>query len=303
MAYLSMKRSKKSKNIWISQGVSFSDTDLPGTGQASTLNVHHQAFDVRGPAYTSALSYMPTMGSPRKPSANQAGHEIHWNFEPVPEAQGHDDGLWMDPDYVSHIEDLTGLPPKRKRTAGVSFHVELCKCYLIAFEDDPLSMFMPEVDSFLREFLRLEGRGDHTYLNCPNCETRAASIRCEDCFNGNMWCQDCTIDSHKHSPLHRVWVCVLDILLIPVPLLIAVAIGMDRQLLSPFVSKDLGPMCPAWPPCWRVLSKPQGGILQRFHYYRLSRNTLSRPRFLQLRICSPTHHSTTTHALVSFNDP
>jgi hypothetical protein len=79
--------------------------------------------------------------------------------------------------------------------------------YLIRAQDDPLGAFVPEVEAFLREFLRLEGRGDHLNPTCPFCKVGVAAIRCIDCFGGTICCHDCTVSIHAQNPLHRIQVC------------------------------------------------------------------------------------------------
>jgi hypothetical protein len=94
--------------------------------------------------------------------------------------------------------------------------------YLTRAQDEPLLAFLPEVETFLREFLRLEGRGDYLDPICPFCKVGVATIRCVDCFGGTVCCRNCTVSVHAWNPLHRIQVCAEyyseDLLLITVNL-------------------------------------------------------------------------------------
>lgn len=70
---------------------------------------------------------------------------------------------------------------------------------------------------YLDEFIRLEGRGDHTGSTCSGCRERFgeggmdgvsgdAVFTCEDCFGTFMECASCILMSHRRLPFHRVQV-------------------------------------------------------------------------------------------------
>jgi hypothetical protein len=62
-----------------------------------------------------------------------------------------------------------------------------------------------EMDDYLHEFLRLDGRGDAGNQNhCVNCELGDPVYRCEDCFGSVLYCRDCIVALHKCNPLHRI---------------------------------------------------------------------------------------------------
>ncbi|KAH9899133.1 hypothetical protein C8Q73DRAFT_639748 [Cubamyces lactineus] len=70
--------------------------------------------------------------------------------------------------------------------------------------------WLPLVDEYLHELLRNEGRGDHTYLQCPTCVTNSlptvagpAKIRCKECAP-RLLCEACTISRHVDNPWHRM---------------------------------------------------------------------------------------------------
>ncbi|KIL56864.1 hypothetical protein M378DRAFT_188510 [Amanita muscaria Koide BX008] len=67
---------------------------------------------------------------------------------------------------------------------------------------------MKEIDVFLQELNRLEGRGDHKDRpSCRQCLTQEPSYRCRDCITGHLLCQTCIVTYHAHNPFHRleVW--------------------------------------------------------------------------------------------------
>jgi hypothetical protein len=67
---------------------------------------------------------------------------------------------------------------------------------------------MKERDTFLQELIRLEGRGNRDlWSHCRLC-SQPATMRCEDCFGGEMFCSSCMVDLHAINPLHRIEVCV-----------------------------------------------------------------------------------------------
>lgn len=44
----------------------------------------------------------------------------------------------------------------------------------------------------------------HIGKPCYQCKSPEAPYRCFDCFNAPLLCQDCIINSHRWSPLHRI---------------------------------------------------------------------------------------------------
>jgi hypothetical protein len=102
--------------------------------------------------------------------------------------------------------------------------------FLTAAQDDPLHVFVPEVETFLRELLQLESRADQLDSICPFCKDGVAAIRCVDCFGGTVCCRDCTISIHARNPLHRVQVCANYFK--EDPLLIAVTLRSGLALTS-----------------------------------------------------------------------
>ena len=75
-------------------------------------------------------------------------------------------------------------------------------------QDNPLYKWIKERDTFLQELIRLDGRGNKDlWSRCRLC-TEPATMRCEDCFGGEMFCGSCMVDLHAVNPLHRIEVCV-----------------------------------------------------------------------------------------------
>ncbi|KIL54938.1 hypothetical protein M378DRAFT_46403, partial [Amanita muscaria Koide BX008] len=72
--------------------------------------------------------------------------------------------------------------------------------------DHPLKAWIPMIDSFVSEFLRLEGRGDaHNSTACATCTVHDEILyRCHDCFNASSCCGSCTIKAHGQLPTHRI---------------------------------------------------------------------------------------------------
>jgi hypothetical protein len=84
--------------------------------------------------------------------------------------------------------------------------LKLLTLNLMFVKDDLLSTFMPEVDRFLAEFIRLEGRAECQSCMCSCCTLRDAEIHCRDCIGGDLWCVECCVQFHAYNPLHRVQV-------------------------------------------------------------------------------------------------
>ncbi|KDQ31598.1 hypothetical protein PLEOSDRAFT_1036768, partial [Pleurotus ostreatus PC15] len=72
--------------------------------------------------------------------------------------------------------------------------------------DNPLLVWVSEIDSFVEEFLRLEGRGDigTSPIICHECREAEGTFRCPQCFNTRLSCQNCLIERHRTNPFHIV---------------------------------------------------------------------------------------------------
>ncbi|OAX31404.1 hypothetical protein K503DRAFT_703761 [Rhizopogon vinicolor AM-OR11-026] len=74
-------------------------------------------------------------------------------------------------------------------------------------QDDPQKLWVPKRDTFLREFIRLEGCRDtmwfqacHGIYRCKN----EPVVHCRDCESLQMHCQSCIVSCHCAMPLHNV---------------------------------------------------------------------------------------------------
>jgi hypothetical protein len=62
-----------------------------------------------------------------------------------------------------------------------------------------------EVNDYLAELIRLEGRGDAiSQEQCAQCLSSSADYRCEDCFGHQLFCGLCMVSLHQQNPLHRL---------------------------------------------------------------------------------------------------
>ena len=115
----------------------------------------------------------------------------------------------IDTDFLySELDRLGESAEPRKRTAGVSLTAITLSTWLrIPSQDRPLLQWIPEVDAYLDELLRLEGRGCYTEAGCCcGGEDAAAVYRCEDCCDLRLYCKTCVVSSHAAHPLHRLQV-------------------------------------------------------------------------------------------------
>jgi hypothetical protein len=56
----------------------------------------------------------------------------------------------------------------------------------------------------LNEMLRLEGQGGYAGSPCGECSTPDPVHRCTDCFGDELFCKQCTLLMHRHSPFHVI---------------------------------------------------------------------------------------------------
>ncbi|KAJ7023345.1 hypothetical protein C8F04DRAFT_1271407 [Mycena alexandri] len=57
-------------------------------------------------------------------------------------------------------------------------------------------------DAFLQETIRLEGCAGASEDVCPGCGGEAPTIRCKQCFGGDLFCVGCCVSMHAANPLH-----------------------------------------------------------------------------------------------------
>ncbi|KAJ7912792.1 hypothetical protein B0H13DRAFT_2232409 [Mycena leptocephala] len=106
-------------------------------------------------------------------------------------------------DFEYTFEDLAAPPP-----VPASDRPKKARAKRYLSSDATLQQWVPHIDRYLAEFLRLEGRGCVAREWCPACprETRAANpaYRCMDCFFPDLLCAECCVVKHKEHPLDRV---------------------------------------------------------------------------------------------------
>ncbi|KIL60543.1 hypothetical protein M378DRAFT_83626, partial [Amanita muscaria Koide BX008] len=66
----------------------------------------------------------------------------------------------------------------------------------------PLHHWIPEIDGFLQELLRHEGRG--SMVSCHGCQMDSATYRCMDCLRNDLYCKACIVTSHNTAPFHKI---------------------------------------------------------------------------------------------------
>ncbi|KAJ7015755.1 hypothetical protein C8F04DRAFT_1284868 [Mycena alexandri] len=107
-------------------------------------------------------------------------------------------------DFEYAFEDLTAPPPIAASARPVKSRA---KRYLSS--DATLKQFVPVVDEYLAEFLRLEGKGfvaRESGVQLAPKKKRVANpeYRCIDCFSPDVLCSGCCVARHKTHPLDRI---------------------------------------------------------------------------------------------------
>ncbi|KAG1864355.1 hypothetical protein F4604DRAFT_1882078 [Suillus subluteus] len=82
-----------------------------------------------------------------------------------------------------------------------SFIIDTEPCNLTVAKEQ--RRWTAECQSYLDEFIRLEGRGDASH-SCHNCGDLNATFRCDDCFSVGLYYQSCLTHIHQNMPLHRL---------------------------------------------------------------------------------------------------
>ncbi|KDQ23111.1 hypothetical protein PLEOSDRAFT_1017784, partial [Pleurotus ostreatus PC15] len=72
--------------------------------------------------------------------------------------------------------------------------------------DNPLLVWTSEIDLFVEEFLRLEGRGgiNCTTVICASCGAVEGTFHCSQCLDTRLFCRDCLMTRHLTLPFHIV---------------------------------------------------------------------------------------------------
>ena len=72
---------------------------------------------------------------------------------------------------------------------------------------------MPFPTNIYDECNQLEGRGNPSARQCLVCQSiepsfwEEATLRCEDCWGGQLFCKTSCLEHHHTHPLHRIKVC------------------------------------------------------------------------------------------------
>ncbi|KAG0692573.1 hypothetical protein DFH29DRAFT_1008433 [Suillus ampliporus] len=158
----------------------------------SSHNLHaHTSVDVTNMGCPSVRTvyYPAPKVTPATPARTEADGSISetfnldTNFDAV-------DNTYID-FLAEHNTNTEPVKSKQNRTAG----------------DDPQRLWVRERDSFLKEFIRLEARGDapwsHACHGLPDC-VNEPTVHCRDCKGLQLYCRSCTVSLHSAMPLHNV---------------------------------------------------------------------------------------------------
>ena len=104
----------------------------------------------------------------------------------------------IEPDYF--LDDLQPLQVSATIAFYLTFRLD------IYYQANPAGMWHHLQDDYLRELIRLEGRGD-AVQNCQACHCRNGLLRCQDCLVPSLYCEDCVKRLHLDNPCHRIQVC------------------------------------------------------------------------------------------------
>ncbi|KAG9218385.1 hypothetical protein CCMSSC00406_0007244 [Pleurotus cornucopiae] len=110
----------------------------------------------------------------------------------------------FDPSDSHHlVPDVLELEKTRRRTAGVCLF-ESPTIHTHVKQDLPFLTWLPERDTFIKEFLWHEAAADDT-AECPGCmEAVAGSYRCRLCFDKRLYCEECMVNQHQALPFHEL---------------------------------------------------------------------------------------------------
>ncbi len=77
---------------------------------------------------------------------------------------------------------------------------------------DPLEVFIYEHNTLLHEMLQHDGLhnidvDDAGFPKCACCQIDEGSVRCTECADPYLYCDDCAVENHICLPLHCIQVC------------------------------------------------------------------------------------------------
>ncbi|KAJ7020579.1 hypothetical protein C8F04DRAFT_1274884 [Mycena alexandri] len=91
------------------------------------------------------------------------------------------------------VYDRPASPPTRQKRVG---HLKP--------SDKTMHEWRSLRDEYLTVLLRLEGAADADLAPCACCNMAEATIRCKQCFGGQMYCEECSVTMHAKNPLHII---------------------------------------------------------------------------------------------------
>ncbi|KAI0685039.1 hypothetical protein C8T65DRAFT_712813 [Cerioporus squamosus] len=139
----------------------------------------HVSYTFAGDKLTQQTSFVPLPVSPQSKRARLSPHPYDAPFDPEDITSGD----------VTEDNNLNYLYHRIERRAG---HAQ---------PDRPLLTWRQyNVQHYLDELMRHEGRGDFTNSICPH----SPGYRCDDCDDSALYCHSCTKEQHVRHPLHRV---------------------------------------------------------------------------------------------------
>jgi hypothetical protein len=136
-----------------------------------------------------------------------------------------------------------------------------------------------DVDDYLAELLRLEGRGDAFKDYCPQCTTGSADYRCMDCFGTDLLCSSCIVLRHRSDPFHRIQVRFFkfSVLLLALTFLQLGSTALEWDFLSPCFPEEPRTQDPAWPSIFQALLEAPARHERRLLYASCQRHTRCLP--------------------------
>lgn len=130
--------------------------------------------------------------------------KIHYTQNPTPEVEYHTTPGFLD-DTTNTYEEYAPSNPVSAASIGIN---ERVSTVLRENTVSPLRTWMRHRNDYLDEAMRAEGRGKKALdTGCRGCWLAEGTVRCEDCFGGELWCRPCTVTRHAMLPLHLVKVC------------------------------------------------------------------------------------------------
>ena len=126
-------------------------------------------------------------------------------------------------------------------------------------------------EEYLRELIRLEGRGGPQCHSCMSCSSELGLYRCDDCLGPLAECVSCCLKRHRHLPLHIIKVSVF----VAAQSSGLTFLEMERRLLRQDVTQRSRPLGSAGPSSEQTMRTSSTGS-QGFHRHPHEWSTLRR---------------------------